>query len=161
MILIHWDGWIVNPSCWRDEFLQYDYIGAPWWYDDGLNVGNGNAIRSMRLMRFLQQNTAEFPLTTYKEDDLISRTYRPMLQRHDFKWPPETLASQFSFECTRPSWSSRHFMFHDSFNFPLVLAGERLDERVRLMRANPAIAHKVAELDAGRRPLILPRLAAA
>jgi hypothetical protein len=52
-------------------------------------------------------------------------------------------------------------MFHDSFNFPLVLAGERLDERVRLMRANPAIAHKVAELDAGRRPLILPRLAAA
>jgi len=161
MILIHWDGWIVNPSCWRDEFLQHDYIGAPWWYDDGLNVGNGNAIRSMRLMRFLQQNTAEFPLTTYKEDDLISRTYRPMLQRHGLKWPPETLASQFSFECTRPSWSSRHFMFHDSFNFPLVLAGERLDERVRLMRANPAIAHKVAELDAGRRPLILPRLAAA
>ncbi len=64
-------------------------------------------------------------------------------------------------ECTRPSWFSRHFMFHDSFNFPLVLAGERLAERVRLMRENPRIKHKVAEFDAGRRPMILSRLAVA
>ena len=161
MLLIHWDGWITDPACWSDEFLKYDYVGAPWWYADGYNVGNGNALRSLRLMRFLQQHKDYFPLSTYKEDDLISRSYRPMLETCGFKWPPETLASTFSFECTRPSWSSRHFMFHDSFNFPLVLDGERLAERVRLMRDNPRIKHKMAELDAGRRPLILPRLAAA
>ena len=51
-------------------------------------------------------------------------------------------------------------MFHDSFNFPIVLDSERLAERTRLMRANPAISRKVAELDSGRRPTILPRLAA-
>jgi hypothetical protein len=51
-------------------------------------------------------------------------------------------------------------MFHDSFNFPSVLKGERLAERVRLMRENPNIARKVAELEQGRRPIVIPRLAA-
>ena len=24
------DGHIVNPHLWTNEFLKYDYIGAPW-----------------------------------------------------------------------------------------------------------------------------------
>jgi predicted O-methyltransferase YrrM len=155
-INIQWDSWIVDVSCWTDEFFQYDYVGAPWWYDDDLNVGNGCALRSRSLMRFLQSNKEHFPLSVSQEDHLIGRVYRPALEKHGFKWAPETLASQFSVECTRPSEDSRHFMFHDSFNFPFALEGERLAERVRLMRANPAIARKVAELD--RRPSIVPRL---
>ena len=159
-INIQWDSWIVDVSCWTDEFLQYDYVGAPWWYDDNLNVGNGCALRSRSLMRFLQANKERFPLAISQEDHLIGRVYRSALEKGGFKWAPETLASQFSLECTRPSDNSRHFMFHDSFNFPYALEGERLAERVRLMRANPAIAHKVAELDSGRRPIIVPRLGA-
>jgi hypothetical protein len=161
MLQIQWDAWVIDASCWSDEFLQYDYVGAPWWYGDGLNVGNGCAIRSLRLMRFLQQYKNYFPLFSYKEDDILCRTYRPILEKCGFRWAPESCASRYAFECTRPSWSSRHFMFHDSFNFPLVLEGERLAERVRLMRENQHLAHKVAELDGGRRPFILPRLAAA
>lgn len=161
MLQIQWDAWITSPDLWTPEFLQYDYIGAPWWYADGLNVGNGCALRSLKLMRFLQQYKKYFPLFSYKEDDILCRTYRPILEKCGFKWAPEVLASRFAFECTRPSWTSQHFMFHDSFNFPLVLQGERLAERVRLMRANPTLGRKVAELDSGRRPLLLPRLAAA
>ena len=159
-ILIQWDSWIVNADCWTDEFLDYDYIGAPWWHDDNLNVGNGCGLRSLALMRFLQTNKERFPLSTYQEDHLIGRVYRPTLEQNGFRWPSEVLASRFSLECTRPSSDSRHFMFHDSFNFPSVLDGERLAERVRLMRANPAFARKVAELDRGRQPIILPRLGA-
>src|SRR5216117_3260560 len=40
-LCIQWDSWVTDPSMWRDEFLQYDFIGAPWWYKDGKNVGNG------------------------------------------------------------------------------------------------------------------------
>ena len=29
-MLVHADGFVVNPDSWRDEFLDYDYIGAPW-----------------------------------------------------------------------------------------------------------------------------------
>ena len=29
-LIVHADGFVVNPEMWRDEFLDYDYIGAPW-----------------------------------------------------------------------------------------------------------------------------------
>ena len=30
VLLIQWDGYVVDPSAWRAEFLDYDYIGARW-----------------------------------------------------------------------------------------------------------------------------------
>jgi Protein of unknown function (DUF5672) len=160
-LLISWDSWVIDATQWTSEFLDYDYVGAPWWYDDGLNVGHG-VLRSRRLMRFLATHKETFPVA-HPEDDLLSRRYRPALEREGFRWPSEQLASRFMFECTRPSADSRHFMFHDSFNFPFVLKDARLVERVRLMWENPYIRRngtKIAELRAGRKPLILPRLAA-
>ena len=29
-MVVHADGFIVHPEMWRDEFLDYDYIGSPW-----------------------------------------------------------------------------------------------------------------------------------
>ena len=29
-LVVQDDGHIVNPNNWSDEFLAYDYIGAPW-----------------------------------------------------------------------------------------------------------------------------------
>ena len=29
-MLIHPDGFLVNPESWKPEFLNYDYIGSPW-----------------------------------------------------------------------------------------------------------------------------------
>src|SRR5262249_57014048 len=41
-LLIQWDGHPVNADAWTDEFLAYDYIGAPWqWYSPETRVGNG------------------------------------------------------------------------------------------------------------------------
>ncbi len=102
-INIQWDSWIVNADCWTDEFLKYDYVGAPWWYNDNHNVGNGCALRSLALMQFLKANKESFPLSISQEDHLIGRVYRPALEESGFKWPSEMLASRFSVECTRPS----------------------------------------------------------
>ena len=30
VLTINWDGFIVNPNAWKDYFLEFDYIGAPW-----------------------------------------------------------------------------------------------------------------------------------
>ena len=30
VLIIQDDGHIVNPHLWDNEFLNYDYIGAPW-----------------------------------------------------------------------------------------------------------------------------------
>lgn len=60
-MLIHADGYVINPSAWKDEFLSYDYIGAPWPLPrdnysyrtpDGslIRVGNSVSIRSKKIM---------------------------------------------------------------------------------------------------------------
>src|ERR1043165_5068689 len=29
-LLIHSDCFVINPRCWNPDWLNYDYIGAPW-----------------------------------------------------------------------------------------------------------------------------------
>ncbi len=130
---IQWDSWIWDATMWRDEFLKYDYIGAPWWYKDGLNVGNGGfSLVSTRLKRYLRARRWQFPCDTPVDDDLLCRKYRPELQSRGFVWAPESVAHDFAFECCRPSPTSRHLGFHGFFNFSEVLSPERFEERVRV-----------------------------
>src|SRR5215475_11579638 len=58
VLLIQWDGYVINPSAWKDEFLACDYIGAKWfWHDDGHRVGNGGfSLRSRKLLAALQDH---------------------------------------------------------------------------------------------------------
>jgi hypothetical protein len=130
---LHWDSWIVDPAMWTPAFLDYDYIGAPWWHTDGCNVGCGAfALRSVALMRFLAANQERYPYV-HPEDDILCRRYRPSLQQAGFTWAPENLALQFCFECTRTdTGSGRHFGFHEVRNWPLVLPRDALLERVKL-----------------------------
>lgn len=131
VLSFQWDGWILNPGAWTDEYLQYDYIGAPWWYA-GNNVGNGGfCLRSKRLIDFLAAHEDEFP---HPEDHWLCREYRPHLPQ--FCWAPEGLASRFSFECapvTEPT-----FGFHSVVNFPSV-CGNDLDRRIQMCDADPYV----------------------
>ncbi len=34
VLIVQHDGFILNPRAWTDEFLNYDYIGAPWLVAD-------------------------------------------------------------------------------------------------------------------------------
>jgi hypothetical protein len=131
MLSIQWDSWIVDPEMWDDEFYRYDYIGAPWWYKDNRNVGNGGfSLRSTRLMRYLRDNRDKFPCTTALDDDLLCRKYRPQLEDIGFVWAPEPVANQFAFECVPAKGST--FGFHALHNFGLVLDHDRLLERCRI-----------------------------
>src|SRR5262245_35818221 len=134
-LCIQSDSWIVAPDMWRDEFMDYDYIGAPWWYKDGMNVGNGGfCLRSTALMRFIRKHRDQFPTITDLDDDLFCRHYRPTLQNAGFVWAPENVALDFSFETTRPDPAARHFGFHAAYNFDYGCGSEeRLHERAALM----------------------------
>ena len=65
VLLVHYDGFVVHPEMWREEFLQYDYIGSPWpipkpgtqhcyhdIYGNLCRVGNSVSLRSKRLLEF-------------------------------------------------------------------------------------------------------------
>ena len=56
-LLIQWDGYVINEDAWQECFLEYDYIGAPWNYFDGRNVGNGGfSLRSKKLLSILKED---------------------------------------------------------------------------------------------------------
>jgi hypothetical protein len=97
VLVIQYDWFILNPDAWTDEFLEYDYIWAPWWYIDDCNVGNGGfSLRSKRLLELLanDENIKE----THPEDHHICRTYWEYLKSKWIKFAPEEIARKFSIE---------------------------------------------------------------
>jgi tetratricopeptide (TPR) repeat protein len=154
VLLIQWDGYIVNPSAWADEFLQCDYIGAPWgWYKDAYRVGNGGfSLRSRRLLDALAdpEITAMDP-----EDEAICRRYRPLLEeRYGIRFAPEDVAMRFSFETTYPQ--EIPFGFHGLYNMWLFIADDEFDNF--LAQLSPEILRSRQLLQLGRNYKDLGRL---
>lgn len=126
VLLIQWDGHVVNPAAWQDAFLEYDYIGARWgWYQDAHRVGNGGfSLRSRRLLEALADpQIAECD----PEDEAICRKYRPLLEdRYGIRFAPDEVADAFSFETTYPK--SMPLGFHGLYNMWMFLPPEELEE---------------------------------
>jgi hypothetical protein len=162
-LTIQWDSWVVDPSMWRDSYLEYDYIGAPWPFHakDGMTVGNGGfSLRSTKLLRFIHKHRAQFPCITDSDDDLYCRAYRPRLQDAGFIWAPEPLAYDFAFECGRPDQTARHFGFHAIFNFDYGCENneERLLERAKIMARSDYISNRNWKSFASKCPQIVAQL---
>lgn len=109
---IQWDAYILNPEAWTDDFLKYDYIGAPWWFPEK-NVGNGAfSIRSKKLLEVLRDS----PIRNFHpEDVVIGRLFNKYLQKQGIVYAPEELAHKFSFEGNQKyghEWD-RQLGFHD------------------------------------------------
>ena len=119
VLLVQWDGYVVNPGAWDPAFLECDYLGAKWfWHQDGMRVGNGGfSLRSRRLLEALED-----PRITLveAEDTTIGRTFRPLLEReHGIRFGSEALADKFAFEAAYPI--GKPFGFHGLFNFWQVM----------------------------------------
>jgi len=97
-LVVQYDGFVVNGRRWRAEFLDYDYLGAPW--PDG-GVGNGGfSLRSTKLMRALQDPRIA---DLVPEDIAICRTYRGLLEsEYGIRIAPAEVAARFSFEARPP-----------------------------------------------------------
>jgi hypothetical protein len=122
VLVIQHDGHPLSEKAWTDEFLNYDYIGAPWTYTDGRNVGNGGfSLRSRNLQRILQKPEFEF---YSPEDEKIGRYYRQTLElKYGMKFAPEALAHRFSYEMHKPLQPTFgfHNYFHSSYREPVIL----------------------------------------
>ena len=81
ILIIQWDGYIINPNSWDDRFLNYDYIGAKWgWHQDGNTVGNGGfSLRSKKLLEIMAGTQFQM-ISKLGEDELICRYYRNILE---------------------------------------------------------------------------------
>ena len=146
-LLVQSDGFIINTDYWTDEFLQYDYIGAPWPHHDHA-VGNGGFC--LRSKKFLQASsklkyTSDAHLVAglserqfvqghvAPEDWFIIIHNHEHMKKENIHYPSPELAFQLSVE--HPSMikqfdrynldTYKSFGFHGPFN---VAAMEKLNE---------------------------------
>lgn len=180
LLLVQWDGFAVNAEKWDDEFLRYDYIGAPWpQFNAPQNVGNGGfSLRSRRLMEALRDPR----LTLHDPEDVcICLTNRAVLEeRHGLRFAPADIAASFAYE--RGPVPGPTFGFHGLFNFPLAMPQSYREEILALPTTllnnrdaidlaawlcrseNPddrSLACRIAGGLVWRRPMMLGRLARA
>jgi len=136
ILLIHPDGYVIRPWLWDNDWLQYDYIGAPWRDDPtayldpwGKNhrVGNGGfSLRSKKLLDLpsivevpWEVNTGDFyqhmNAGLYNEDGNICVHNRHIFEKNGYKFAPVEVASKFSREETLPDSEEETCGFHYHF----------------------------------------------
>lgn len=123
IILIQWDGFIINGLLWNPNFRSYDYIGASWpQFPDRHCVGNGGF--SWRSRKILEACQAPDLIFRHPEDLCICRDNRVFLEENfDIRFAPREVADRFSFE--RFHDGNDTFGFHGVFNFVEALGAER------------------------------------
>ena len=114
-LLIHPDGGIGEPKLWRNEWLQYDFIGAPFplpkdkfSYRD-INgkiqrVGNSVSLRSKKLLQLPKKIGMEWKSFHgfYNEDGYICINMRHIYEQNGCKFAPFEEALLFGKEMPLP-----------------------------------------------------------
>ncbi len=128
VLVTQWDGYVVNPRAWSNDFLAYDYIGAPWPdQTDDRAVGNGGF--SLRSQRFLKAGLDPRIEHEHPEDEVMCRMYKPLLeQEHGVRFAPLHLARQFAYENAKADGPT--FGFHGPYNLPASLNELQMHEVV-------------------------------
>lgn len=111
-LVVQWDGFVIHPGQWRDDFLAWDYIGAPWPHH-GHAVGNGGF--SLRSVRLHQAVSALPQPMCHPEDSFICLWNRPQLEAAGMRFAPLDVARRFSAEAE--GYEHRPLGFHRFGNF--------------------------------------------
>lgn len=95
-LIIHRDGYILNPEKWTDEFLKYDYCGAPW--DRNRNGGNGGfSLVSKRFALWYARHP--FPIEDgVAHDCFVCETISGTAKSAGFKYAPLHVNLKWSLE---------------------------------------------------------------
>jgi hypothetical protein len=112
-LVVQSDGFVLDPGRWKEQFLEYDYIGAPWPQYVALTgpgdqqlkldknaVGNGGfSLRSKKLLEVtsrLRFDRLDFPLKS--EDLLICHYLYDEMRGAGIRFAPPEMAARFSIE---------------------------------------------------------------
>jgi hypothetical protein len=104
VLVVEYDGFVLNPDRWTEEFLKYDYIGAPisrkasWDTAAPLVVGNsGFCIRSKRFLELSAKLSSENKIIKFfPEDVAVCVWYRDEFEKQGMTFAPPELAMRFS-----------------------------------------------------------------
>lgn len=98
-LTIHWDGFIVNPKSWTDEFLEYDYIGAPWPWMNFVCGNGGFCLKSKKFLVTQEKIVPQNRIRIDRPDDVfLCIDNRQQFEKLGCKYAPRHIAQQFSTE---------------------------------------------------------------
>lgn len=127
-LIVQYDGFAVNKSLWDNDFLSYDYIGAPWVHTtpNGISCGNGGfSLRSKKLVDALNDPVISLDLNIkdgFNEDLIICNKFGDYLtSTHGLKFAPRIVAERFSFEKSTKHMAGNTFGMHAAWNIPVYL----------------------------------------
>lgn len=66
VLTIHWDGFVVNSDNWTNDFFLYDYIGAPWPWNN-MCGNSGFCLRSKKFLKAQHVLSKKFKLEIDKK----------------------------------------------------------------------------------------------
>lgn len=116
-LMIHPDGYILNPSAWDPAWLSYDYIGALWeFFTDNKKNGNGGfTLRSKKLLNAISNLAAKGIIQKFHpEDHIICRVHRELLEKeYGIVFAPDEVCRKFSIE----SYGNPHPVYTGQFGF--------------------------------------------
>ncbi|MEY4564932.1 MAG: hypothetical protein RLZZ618_4209 [Pseudomonadota bacterium] len=143
VLIIQWDGFVLHPNAWRDEFLAFDYLGAPWNdYPEPWSVGNGGfSLRSRALLEALQDSALE---AMHPEDICICQTHRAALEAKGIRFAPRELAQYFSVE--DGELTAEILGFHSPCHLPAILEPDAAKEFLDSLDASLIRAHYFGSL---------------
>lgn len=131
LLLVQWDGFVIHPEAWRDNFLNYDYIGATWpaTGTDPEMVGNGGfSLRSKKLLQALED--VQF-MDFFPEDEQLARVHRSELESMGICFAPPDVGDRFAYEF-KPAQTAT-FGFHGFSNFPDFMTTPELTDFIKAM----------------------------
>ena len=128
VLLMQNDSWILNANKWRDEWMNYDYIGAGWPIPDDdityrtpnkrlVRVGNGGfTLRSRRILRaptILGLEFSDMGTGHPNEDGFLCVHHGDLLEDSGIRFAPLIEAVKFSRELPIPELEDKDtFGFH-------------------------------------------------
>lgn len=131
-LIIQDDGFVTDASKWNDEFLKYDYIGAPFKlppdndtvsyrnpFGELMRVGNGGfSLRSKQLLSLPTKLDLEWKeyFGHYNEDGFFAVHNRHILEENGCVFAPVDVAARFSIEHNVPESVGETFGFHGKRN---------------------------------------------
>ena len=123
-LLIHQDGYVINPHLWREEWLNYDWCSSPWPLpvDDYSyrsesgkiqRVGNSVSLRSKKLMELVATREWKPYYGNSNEDGFVCCHNREWLEGQGCKFIPFEEAIYFGKEAEMPeNRGVDTFLFH-------------------------------------------------
>lgn len=124
VMLVHEDGYIINPHLWNPEWLKLDFIGSPWPLptdsysyrsESGKiqRVGNSVSLRSKKLIDLAATRPLRYKFGNNNEDGHITCHNREWLEDKGCKFASLEQAINFSKEHEIPeNVGIETFAFH-------------------------------------------------